>query len=263
MSDTYIQWPSVGSGAATWGTITGTLSNQTDLWAQLQLFPTWLASSSNLSAGQNSGSAITIGTQNTFLGASSGNHVTIGNGNTGVGYQTLTALIGGLINTGIGDGSLTALTTGSANTALGCDSLASVVSGNDNVSVGVASLAQCTGSGNVALGYNAGFQQTAASNTFFLGNVRQSSSANDVAYSLMSGTFSGTAGSLTGQTLVINALTTIGATASTPQHILNTATATPDGGVGTLTNMPTGISGNPVGYIQITVNGNTHYLPYW
>jgi hypothetical protein len=37
MSDTYIQWPSVGSGAATWGTITGTLSNQTDLQTALNL----------------------------------------------------------------------------------------------------------------------------------------------------------------------------------------------------------------------------------
>jgi hypothetical protein len=56
---------------------------------------------------------------------------------------------------------------------------------------------------------------------------------------------------------------TMGATSSTPQHVLNTATATPASGVGTFTNLPTGYSGNPTGYIQHTINGTTHIIPYW
>jgi hypothetical protein len=56
---------------------------------------------------------------------------------------------------------------------------------------------------------------------------------------------------------------TLGATSTTPTHVLNTNTATPASGIGTLTNMPTGISGNPAGYITILINGTTHYMPYW
>jgi hypothetical protein len=55
----------------------------------------------------------------------------------------------------------------------------------------------------------------------------------------------------------------IGTASETPQHLLNTATATHASGVGTITNLPSGYSGNPTGYIQITINGNTHVIPYW
>lgn len=58
-------------------------------------------------------------------------------------------------------------------------------------------------------------------------------------------------------------ITTLGAASSTPQHVLNTSTATPASGVGTFTNLPSGYSGNPTGYIQITINGGTHVIPYW
>ena len=44
------------------------------------------------------------------------------------------------------------------------------------------------------------------------------------------------------------------------QHTLNTLSTT-GASVGTLTNVP--VSGNPAGYIQITINGSTHYIPYW
>jgi hypothetical protein len=55
----------------------------------------------------------------------------------------------------------------------------------------------------------------------------------------------------------------IGPSGATGQHTLNTSTATPATGVGTFTNLPTGYSGNPTGYIQITINGGTHVIPYW
>jgi large repetitive protein len=46
-------------------------------------------------------------------------------------------------------------------------------------------------------------------------------------------------------------------------HSLNTATATPASGVGTITNLPSGASGNPAGYISIIVNTTTVVIPYW
>jgi trimeric autotransporter adhesin len=56
-------------------------------------------------------------------------------------------------------------------------------------------------------------------------------------------------------------ITTIGAASSTPQHVLNTAHTT-GSSTGTLTNVPNS-GGNPTGYIEITVNGTTAYIPYW
>lgn len=55
----------------------------------------------------------------------------------------------------------------------------------------------------------------------------------------------------------------LGASSQTPQHILNTSTATAGSNVGTFTNLPSAYSGNPTGYIQITINGGTHVIPYW
>lgn len=54
---------------------------------------------------------------------------------------------------------------------------------------------------------------------------------------------------------------TIGATSTTPTHVLNTLSTT-GAGTGTLTNVPGG-AGNPTGYVQITINGTTAYIPYW
>lgn len=56
---------------------------------------------------------------------------------------------------------------------------------------------------------------------------------------------------------------TLGQSATPQQHTLNTTTATNGVGVGTITNLPAGFSGNPTGYIQITINGGTHVIPYW
>ena len=53
----------------------------------------------------------------------------------------------------------------------------------------------------------------------------------------------------------------IGATGTTPTHVLNTNN-TVGSGVGTWTNVP-GAAGNPAGYIQITINGTTSYIPYF
>jgi hypothetical protein len=65
------------------------------------------------------------------------------------------------------------------------------------------------------------------------------------------------------ETLNVGTVATLGATSTTPTHILNTATSTPAGATATLTNFPTGITGNPAGFISITINGSPHIIPYW
>ncbi len=55
---------------------------------------------------------------------------------------------------------------------------------------------------------------------------------------------------------------TIGSGTST-QHVLNTQLAANASGLLTLANAPSGISGDPVGYIQMTINGSTRYIPFW
>ena len=56
---------------------------------------------------------------------------------------------------------------------------------------------------------------------------------------------------------------TLGAASTTPTHALNTATVAPASGVGTITNLPAGKSGNPTGYLSITINGVAAVIPYW
>ena len=66
-----------------------------------------------------------------------------------------------------------------------------------------------------------------------------------------------------GTAISLEASTTIGETSTTPIHSLNTALATNGSGTATLTNLPSGFSGNPTGYISININGSPHILPYW
>lgn len=55
----------------------------------------------------------------------------------------------------------------------------------------------------------------------------------------------------------------IGNDSTTPQHVLNTATATNAAGILTLLNAPAGISGSPTGYISIMINGVPSVIPFW
>lgn len=81
-------------------------------------------------------------------------------------------------------------------------------SGGNNTAIGFeAGKANSTGAGNIYLGANAGKNVTTQSNGFFVNNVAQASYANDQLYSLLYGTFSGSAASLTGQQLTINGTT--------------------------------------------------------
>ena len=199
---------------------------------------TSLSGTLNTAVGSNALAVNSSGTGNTAIGGIALSHNTTGSSNSAFGYGSLTANTTGASNLGVGAGSLFANTTGGNNTAIGGASLYSNTTGVNSVGVGVCSLynnttggnnlgigyqslfsnttgnyntcigintlyCNTTGNGNVAIGYGAGAWST-LSNALFVSNVLQSSLANDKAYSLLYGTFSGVAGSLTGQQLTIN-----------------------------------------------------------
>ena len=55
----------------------------------------------------------------------------------------------------------------------------------------------------------------------------------------------------------------MGATSTTPKHILNSDTYTAAADALTLLNGPTGKAGDPAGYLKVTVNGTDRAIPYW
>jgi hypothetical protein len=188
-----------GGGAAVWGTITGTLSNQTDLQTALDgkfddptgttsqylrgdgslaTFPsltgfvpyTGATQAVNLGAYDLTVNSLTIGkgnnslVNNTALGHSTLLTITTGNFNTAVGYESLRNTTTGQYNTAIGQSSLFSNTTGGQNTALGLNALLYNTSGASNVAVGLDGLMHITtGSSNTAIGYNAGSHITGGS----------------------------------------------------------------------------------------------------
>lgn len=64
-------------------------------------------------------------------------------------------------------------------------------------------------------------------------------------------------------TITTAGLITLG-TGTATQHALNTQLATNGAQNATLTNLPAAATaGNPVGWVQITINGTTRYMPFW
>jgi hypothetical protein len=183
----------------------------------------------NIMAGSSGNSILTLRTDTTsiYAGYRAGISTTAGGlNNTAYGSIALGDNTTGNGNTATGAASLPTNTMGNNNTADGWDALNQNISGSDNTATGVGALLFTTGSynsgygvaalydnsagsNNVALGYSAGYNYL-GSNGFFVNNVQETSVANDEAYSLLYGTFSGTAGSLTGQQLVINGNVGIG-----------------------------------------------------
>ena len=125
---------------------------------------------------------------------------TNGFGNVAVGSSSLQSNTEGWGNISIGNAALIANTTGSNNVAIG------YYSGHSNV----------TGSGNIMLGYNSGQYET-GSNSFYLNNVDQTNTAGDKAYSLLYGTFAGSVGTTTGNTLKVNGALTAATSLTTPE----------------------------------------------
>ncbi len=152
----------------------------------------YLSSNSSVYGGTFSTLGFT-GANNTVVGVGAGSSLAAGDNNT---------LYGRLAGNGVG--------AGHYNTAFGLQAVGALTTGSNNVGIGPLALGATNGTGNVGIGYNAGRYET-GSNKFFIGNVDQSTEANDRAFSLLYGVFAGSAGTTSGQSLTINgALTTTG-----------------------------------------------------
>jgi hypothetical protein len=55
----------------------------------------------------------------------------------------------------------------------------------------------------------------------------------------------------------------LGATSTTPKHIVNSDTYTAAADALTLANGPTGKAGDPAGYLKVTINGTDRAIPFW
>ena len=144
---------------------------------------------------------------------------TTGQYNTANGLDALFKNTTGSYNAANGAYALFQNTTGTNNTANGYYALSANTIGSNNTALGYqAGDSNITATGGVFIGANAGYNET-ASNSFYVNNVQETSLANDKAYSLLYGKFSGSLASLTGQQLTINGNVGIGTI--TPQTWLS------------------------------------------
>jgi uncharacterized coiled-coil protein SlyX len=129
----------------------------------------------------------TTGSFNTAVGLSALYSNTAGGDNTATGQFALFFNTTGDANTAIGDSALYSNTIGFGNTAIGPDALSGNTTGNDNTATGLAALLTniigsgntangyhalfiSTGSGNIALGAEAGSNLTSGDNNIYLGS---------------------------------------------------------------------------------------------
>jgi trimeric autotransporter adhesin len=146
---------------------------------------------------------------------------TSGMRNIAIGYQTLSNNISGITNTVVGHQAGLAITTGNSNSIVG-DQALGTNNGNDNVAIGRFALyyntigskntalgsgaldgigVDMTGSGNVAIGYQAGFNESTSNKLF----IENSSAKKDSA--LIYGDFAADSLMLNAKTIIRNQLT--------------------------------------------------------
>ena len=127
------------------------------------------------------------GSGNTHLGGRTLTRISSGTGNTGVGYQALEDLTTGKDNAAYGRRSLYKLVDGNNNlaigavtmtnainatfnTAIGSEALRDNESGEGNVAIGGQALMFNQGDENIALGYQAGYNNRTGSNNVYIGS---------------------------------------------------------------------------------------------
>lgn len=128
----------------------------------------------NVCVGDEAGTAITTGTDNTFIGALAGDALVDSDHNVAAGYQSLTADTKGSKSTALGAFSLNTQNftsaTDSHNTAIGYAAGGAVTTGTSNTLIGSQSgNATNTGIRNVAIGHEAMYSQTDGSNNVAIG----------------------------------------------------------------------------------------------
>jgi len=111
----------------------------------------------------------TEGGGNTATGLQSLFHNTIGNANTATGEAALFNNSSGNDNTANGDSTLVNNVTGEGNVAIGSQALHSNTAGSANTAVGGGALFSSTGTGNIAIGFNAGNNVSTANSVICIG----------------------------------------------------------------------------------------------
>lgn len=229
----------------------------------------------NVGIGYSAGLAITSGSNNVLVGYRTGSSLTTAQGNTFIG--TSAGINNALsFNTFLGFQAGQASTNSTSNICLGADSALSGTSVQNELQIGSAtSYVQQAyiGSGATAptlnqLTINAtgaqGTDTSAAVSVFNIAGARGTGTGTGGSVVIKTAPAGATGSSLNAlvDTLRVdaNSVITLGQASATPQHILNTQSTT-GALVGTLTNSP--VAGNPAGYIQITINGSTRYIPFW
>ncbi len=110
-------------------------------------------------------------------------------------------------------------------------------------------------------GYGTSAQEQGATVTF---SATENWTNSSVGTSLAIATaLTGTGGPLNTFQITGTGSCVLGGDSTTPIHRLNTATGTPAGGVGTLTNLPTGLAGNPTVWLTLDINGTDYVFPGW
>ena len=187
ISPVYIKvvYSGVSGGGGTWGTITGTLSDQTDLQAALddKVPYTGATGAVNLGAYDLTVNSLTVGrglggiSTNTVLGNIAGTAFTTGSASTAIGYQSLNAHSTGNWNTAIGYNAMARDVDGISNTAIGVSTLVSLITGANigNTAIGFNGLTRLSsGNYNTWLGYTigtAGILTSGSYNTIIGGQV--------------------------------------------------------------------------------------------
>lgn len=242
------------------------------------------------SSGSTAGGDVIIG-QSSSAGAGGGacglgNNVTIGTGATGMGAVCNIQKD----SVGMGSGTVCADTVTGRNIAVGKTATISGTS-NNCLAIGTNALIP-TGLTNVAvigsdqtayteIYIGQGYTSTGLANIALQVTPRTGSNVAGGSLTVKSGNGTGTGGSgsiifqtapVAASSSTANTLTTVGqvtnagvwtlgAASTTPTHIINGAVFTSGIATGTLLNTPT--AGNPAGYLTVTINGTTSYIPFW
>jgi hypothetical protein len=112
----------------------------------------------------------TLGSSNTATGASALQSNTTGTFNVANGGFALFFNTAGNHNTAMGDSALDSNDAGNSNVAIGDSALTTNFAGNNNTAIGASSLSGTTGSGNIAVGFQAGAAVGSSANVIAIGS---------------------------------------------------------------------------------------------
>ncbi|MCP9747551.1 hypothetical protein [Lacihabitans sp. CS3-21] len=147
----------------------GTTDNQPLIFKIASTQSGYLAQNSNTLFGFNSGGVLNVGVAvgNTAFGFNNLAVSTGGNYNTAIGYRTLVSNLGGSNNVALGAQALQDNTTGTDNMAIGLNALRGNIAGGSNVAIGGHALYAGTGGYlNTSVGSESGFNATGSRNVF-------------------------------------------------------------------------------------------------